>query len=80
MDIEILKSFFFWCMIINFGIYLFAVVAVIAFRDFICKMHTKWFDIDNQTAKHSLYKYLAAYKLLVTIFNFTPWIALVIIT
>ena len=79
MDIEKLQGFFFWCMLVNIGIYAFTAIAVLVLRDFICKMHRKMFRLDEETVCKSIYMYLATYKLLITVFNFVPWIALLII-
>ncbi len=79
MDIEILQGFFFWCMLVNIGIYAFTAVAVLVLRDFVCKIHKKLFGLDEETVFKSIQKYLAAYKLLITVFNFAPWIAILII-
>jgi hypothetical protein len=79
MDIEKLQEFFFWCMLVNTGIYIFTAVAVLVFRDLIYKIHRKMFGLDEETVSKSLHMYLAAYKLLITVFNFVPWIVIIII-
>ena len=79
MDIEKLQGFFFWCMIVNSGIYAFTAIAVLALRDPLCKIHQKMFGFDKETTMRSTQKYLANYKLLITALNFTPWIAILII-
>jgi len=79
MDIEILQEFFFWCMLVNTGIYAFTAIAVLVLRDFVCKIHKKLFGLDKETVSKSIQKYLATYKLLITVFNFAPWIAILII-
>ena len=79
MDIEKLQGFFLWCMLINFGIYAVTAIAVLVLRDFIYKVHKKMFDFDQATVNKSLQRYLATYKLLITVFNFVPWIAVMII-
>ena len=79
MDMEAIRGFFFWCMVVNIGIYAFTAIAVLLLRDFICKIHRKMFKLDEETVYKSLYMYLAAYKLVITVFNFIPWIALLII-
>jgi len=79
MDIEILQGFFFWCMLVNTGIYAFTAIAVLVLRDFVCKIHKKLFGLDEETVSKSIQKYLATYKLLITVFNFTPWIAILIV-
>lgn len=79
MNIELLQDFFFWCMLVNTGIYAFTAIAVLLLRDVICKIHKKMFDLDEQTILASMQHYLATYKLLITVFNFAPWIAILII-
>jgi len=79
MDIEKLQDFFFWCMLVNTGIYAFTAIAVLVFRNIIYKMHKKMFGLDQETVSKSMHQYLAAYKLFITVFNFEPWIAIMII-
>ena len=79
MDIEILQKFFFWCMVVNIGIYTFTAIAALVLRNFVCKIQNKLFGLDEKTVSESMLKYLATYKLLITVFNFTPWIAILII-
>jgi len=79
MNIEKLQDFFLWCMVVNAGIYALTAIAVFAFRNIICKIHKKMFGFDEETVNKSLQKYLATYKLLITFFNFAPWIAILII-
>jgi hypothetical protein len=79
MDIDQLRAFFFWCMVINIGIYGLALLAVWVMRDFITRMQMKIVGLDENTVHKTMYRYLASYRLLITTFNFAPWIALLII-
>ena len=79
MEIESLEMFFFWCMLINTGIYATTAIAVLVMRGFLCKIHKKMFGLDEETVNKSMQSYLANYKLLITFFNFVPWIAILII-
>ena len=79
MDTEILERFFFWCMLVNTGIYAFTAIMVLVLRDLVCKIHGKMFGLNEETVCKSIHMYLAAYKLLITVFNFVPWIAILII-
>ena len=78
MDLDTLRSFFFWCMIVNVGIYVVAAVGIMLARDRMARMHTRLFGVDEITARNAMYGYLAAFKLLITVFFFAPWLALVI--
>jgi hypothetical protein len=79
MDIDLLQRFFFWCLVINTGIYVFTAVAVQVLRGFLFRVHKKLFGFDEVEVLISTQRYLATYKLLITVFNFTPWAALLII-
>ncbi len=79
IDIEKLQEFFFWCMLVNIGIYAFTAITVLMFRDLFCKIQRKMFGLNEETVCKSINMYLATYKLLITVFNFVPWIAILII-
>ncbi len=79
MAIEKLEAFFLWCMLVNIGIYAFTAIATLVLRDFICKIQAKMFGLSEETTRKSIYMYLAIYKLLITFFNFVPWIVILII-
>lgn len=79
MDLETLQAFFFWCMVVNTGVYALTAIAVLLMRDIVCKMNSKMFGLDEETVRRSIQNYLANFKLLITVFNFAPWIALLII-
>ena len=79
MDVEFLSRFFFWCMIINSAIYLFTAVALLVFRGFVYQILRTLFNIDDTIIGSSIQKYLGNFKLLITFFNFTPWVVLLIL-
>ncbi len=79
MGMEKLQEFFFWCMVLNIGIYTFTALSVLVLRDFVGRLLGKMFRIDEESVGKSIQMYLGAYKLLITVFNFVPWIALLII-
>ncbi|MGA7279764.1 MAG: DUF6868 family protein [Desulfocapsaceae bacterium] len=79
MDITSLKAFFLWSLAINSVIYTTIVIALYCFRGFVYRMHALIFRLDEQTVNTSIHRYLAAYKLLITFFNFTPWLVLLLL-
>lgn len=79
MDIYQLQDFFFWCMLINSGVYAITAVAVSLLRKTVVRIQKWVFGLDDETIMSGIYKYLAAFKLFITVFNFAPWIALMII-
>jgi hypothetical protein len=80
MDLETLKLFFFWWMIVDLALYVFTAIMVVAFPNLVVKTQTRLLHIDEVTARNTIYRYLAAFKILIIVFNFAPWIALLIIT
>lgn len=79
MNTLLLQDFLLWCLLLNLGIYTFSVIASIVLRNFMAATHEKMFGISKETAYKAIYTYLAAYKLIIIIFNFVPWLAMVII-
>jgi hypothetical protein len=79
MDLQILERFFFWSMVVNAGIYTLSAIAVVALRGFVYKVHQKLFGLDEDAVAKAVVNYLGNYKLLITVFNFTPWIAILIV-
>ena len=79
MNIDTIDKFFLWCMLVNAGIYALTAVASLLLRDFICRLQAKMFGLGEETIRKSIYTYIAGYKLLITVFNFAPWVAIQII-
>ncbi|MDX2469547.1 MAG: hypothetical protein QNL04_03105 [SAR324 cluster bacterium] len=79
MDTYIFQEFFFWCFVINFGLYTFSALAILIFKGLVVTIHQKLFGFDEATTLKEMHRYLAKFKLLVIIFNFTPWLSLYMI-
>jgi hypothetical protein len=74
-----LESFLLWCLILNSAIYMITAFAVMFLGDFVYKVNMKIFSLDQQSVAQAVQSYLAHYKLMITFFNFVPWLALLII-
>ena len=73
-------TFFGWLTVVNIGIYLFIVVAITAMRDFAYRMNARIFGVsEDEVAKLTL-RYVANYRLLLTVFCLAPWLALKLMT
>ncbi|HFS85484.1 MAG TPA: hypothetical protein ENK72_02580 [Epsilonproteobacteria bacterium] len=77
MTPEALEQFFLWCTIVNTVIYLFTVFAVLLLKSFVLKIHQLLFQMDEAATLQSIQHYLGNFKLFITVFNFTPWLVLV---
>jgi len=69
-------SFFGWLTIVNLGFYLLTVIALTTMRNFAYRMNAKMFAISEDDIAKITVQYVAAYKLLIAVFCFTPWLAL----
>ncbi|MBT8127879.1 MAG: hypothetical protein KJP15_10365 [Gammaproteobacteria bacterium] len=53
-------------------------LASLRLHDFMSSIHEKLFGLRQDTVHKAFYTYLAAYKLLIIVFNFVPWLALIL--
>ena len=74
--LEIWITFFGWLTIINIGIYLITVTALYLMRGFAYRMNARVFGISEEEVGKTIFKYVGAFKLLITVFCFAPWLAL----
>ncbi|CAA0102422.1 DUF6868 family protein [Zhongshania aliphaticivorans] len=79
MDIILLSSFLKWCCILNFSILLVSTLALSLRPDFVYRVHGQIFQLSREAFNTQIYQFLALYKLLVLVFNLTPFLALWII-
>jgi hypothetical protein len=79
MTLELLKSFFMWCSIINFGLMMLSFIIITTAKEWAYKMHSRWFNISKPAFDLILYCFLGIYKLLLIVFCIIPWIALSIV-
>jgi len=79
MNMVKLQWFFFWNMVINTGIYSITAIALLIMPGFVYKIHMRIFRFSEESVGISIQKYLATYKLLITFFNFAPWITILIL-
>ena len=78
--IDLLTAFFGWCLVISIGVYVISVTAYWLMQSFAIRMNAKIFGITEQNVAEVTFRYVAAYKLAMTVFFFTPWLALNILT
>ena len=78
-DLATWTTFFGWMTIINIGIYLISLGAVTAMRGFAYRTNAKIFGISEEEVARTTFKYIGAYKLLITVFCFAPWVTLKIL-
>ena len=79
MTIDMVRNFFLWCSIINVGLLLFSFVMFWVGREWIYRIHSKWFALSKEQFDMLWYAMLGFYKIIVFVFNIVPYIALCII-
>ena len=75
-SMETLAAFLGWCTLINIGMLMFASLALVSMRASISRIHGSMFGLDDKDLSRAYFQYLAQYKILVFIFNLTPYLAL----
>ncbi len=80
MTIETLTEFFGWITVINMGLLMFSTLMIFLLRGVAIKMHSKMFDLDEKDLNRAYFQYLGTFKILVIVFNLTPYIALKLIS
>jgi len=68
-----------WCTVINFGLLLWWFLLFLFARGLVYELHSRWFPMPEERFVAIHYSAMAFFKLLVIVFNLTPYLALVII-
>lgn len=79
MTMELVRDTLGWCALINIGFLLFWWIMFMLARDFIFRMHSKWFKMSEESFNKIHYVGMAIYKLMIFIFNLVPYLALRIV-
>lgn len=78
MNIAILKEFFMWMTVVNFGLLLWSAIMCMLAKGFIYRVHGKMFGLSQDTISAMLYGFLGVYKIVFIVFVLAPWIVLTI--
>ena len=79
MGMVSLTQFFMWYTVINVAIYVVWVLFVLLEPDFVCRLQTKWIPISRETFNVMMYSFMGAFKVVIIVFCFIPYLSLVII-
>jgi hypothetical protein len=80
MDVDEVRQFLGWCCVINAVLLTVSAIAVVAARGWIMRFHKKFFGLDESELSRLYFEYLAHYKILMIVFSFTPYFALLAMT
>ena len=76
MTVALLISTLGWCSVINIGILGFATLMLAVGGRSSRRLHGSLFSLNNEALNQSYFQFLANYKLLILLFNVTPYFAL----
>lgn len=79
MSLEIARSFFLWCAIINYGILLLWFLLFAFAHDWLERLHGRWFRLPREQFDALHYAAMAVFKLGLILFNLVPFLALCIV-
>ena len=68
-----------WMSVINIAVLVLSAIALLVMQDFILKLHSKLFGLDEQDLQRAYFQYLAQYKIAIWVLNIAPYLALRII-
>jgi len=75
-----LREFFFWNMVLNACLLLFSFVMIMGVRKIAYRIHGAMFNLSDDQLNVIWYSTMAAYKIVVFVFNVVPYVALRIMT
>ena len=79
MTLEIIRSVFAWCTVMNLVLLLFWFAYFRMAHDWLYRIHGKWFDIPADKFDVIHYGAMAGFKLGIILFNLVPYLALHIV-
>ncbi len=79
MDLDSIRTLLGWCTIINSAFFLFWFLCFLCCRSFIHSFHGRLFEISAPTMNAIHYSGMFFFKILIIVFNFVPYLALLII-
>ena len=80
MSLELVRAFFGWTSVINFGALLFVWVSVTVARDLVYSVHNRFMPMSKEAWNQSMYMMLGFYKISTFVFCIIPYAALCIIS
>ncbi len=79
MNFEIARNILLWCTAINAGLLLYWFLIFRLAHDRLYGFHRRWFHIPADQFDAIHYKGMAIYKIGIILFNFVPYVALLIV-
>ncbi len=71
-----LTEFFGWMLVINVGLMILTVIALVVMRGRIIGIHSHMFGVSEAELPRLYFQYIAGYKIAVIVLNVVPYVAL----
>jgi ABC-type uncharacterized transport system permease subunit len=80
MSVDIARSCLLWCTIINYVILLVWFLTFVLAKDWLHRLHGRWFHLSGEQFDAIHYAGMAVYKVGILLFNLVPFIVLCIVS
>ncbi len=75
-DPAAITEFFGWCAVINISLLAVMAISLSVAGDWVAGIHASLYSVPRERLPEIYFRYLAHFKLVVLIFNITPYVAL----
>jgi len=75
-SIDTLATFLGWCIVINVGVIMLALLVSYFFHEGIGKIHSRIFGVSKKEAKATFFRVFQQYRLAIGVLNVVPYIVL----
>jgi hypothetical protein len=79
MDMQQLTQLFLYSTLLNYSILVFWLLIISTAKDFVMRIHGCWFDLSKEGFDTIHYTLMGQFKLLIFIFNLSPFIVLTLL-
>jgi hypothetical protein len=79
MNMEFVREFLLWCLLINYGVLLCWFAAFWLGHSWMFKLHSRWFHLSEERFDSIHYLGMAVYKIGILLFSLVPYVALRIV-
>jgi uncharacterized protein DUF6868 len=76
MEIEVTRDVLLWCTVVNYGILLLWFLFFVFARDWMHRIHGRWFRLSSDHFDALHYAGMAIYKIGILLFNLVPTVVL----
>jgi hypothetical protein len=76
MNVEFARRFLLWCTVVNYGVLIVWFLVFMLARDWIRRLHGRWFRLSDDQFDALHYASMTIYKIGILLFNLVPLLVL----